>query len=358
MYHVRSPGRVNLIGEHTDYSGGYAMPIATDLATTLEAEPADDVTITSEAMGETHRFDIDAPEPVGNWTDYVRGCYAVLAEEGYEPGGFEGVLSGDLPVESGLSSSASLELAVLALLGAAYDLDLSREEIARLGQRVEHEFVGVECGLMDQFAVALSKANHALFLDLGAESYARIPIPGDLRFVIVHSGVERRLVDSPYNERRETIRAALDTLGVETSPAVDLAALQSLEETDASHLGYVVRENARVRQATTALEDGNSARFGEILVEAHEDLATNFEASTEELDFIVDRAVESGAFGARLTGAGWGGAAVVAVDGDRATAVAEEIETAYASAFPDRDVWTHLVDPADGVTVSQRPASQ
>ena len=354
MYHVRSPGRVNLIGEHTDYSGGYAMPIATDLATTLDAEPAESVTITSRAMGETRTFELDDPEPVGDWTDYVRGCYAVLDESGYDPGGFEGEIDGDLPIGAGLSSSASLELAVLAFLGAAYDFDLSREELARLGQRVENDFVGVDCGLMDQFSVALSKSNHALFVDLGEESFARIPIPADLEFVVVDSGVERSLSSTPYNDRRATIESALAALGVEHSPAVDLAALSELDDQLAKRLGYVVRENARVRQAATALEDGESERFGDILVEAHEDLAANFDASTPELDCIVETAVEHGAYGARLSGAGWGGAVVLAVDGQNAQEIAETVEHDYRERFPEREPRTYQITPADGVTVEQR----
>jgi len=354
MYHVRSPGRVNLIGEHTDYSGGYAMPIATDLATTLEAEPDDGVTITSRRMDETGSFEIDDPEPVGDWTDYVRGCYAVLQDAGYDPGGFEGEIGGDLPMGAGLSSSASLELAVLSFLGAAYDLDLSREEIARLGQRVENEFVGVDCGLMDQFAVALSKSNHALFLDLGEASFTRIPTPADIEFVVVDSGVERTLSKTPYNDRRTTVESALADLGVEHSPAVDLAALSDLGDEAAQRLGYVVRENARVRQAATALDDGDSERFGDILSEAHADLAANFDASTPELDYIVETAVEHGAYGARLTGAGWGGAVVLAVDGDSASELTARVESDYRGEFPDREPATYRIAPSDGVTVEQR----
>jgi len=354
MYHVRSPGRVNLIGEHTDYSGGYAMPIATDLATTLEAEPAEAVSVTSRRMEETRSFAIEDPEPVGDWTDYVRGCYAVLHDAGYDPGGFEGEIGGDLPIGAGLSSSASLELAVLSFLGAAYDLDLSREEIARLGQRVENEFVGVDCGLMDQFAVALSKSNHALFVDLGEASFTRIPIPADLEFVVVDSGVERSLSTTPYNDRRATVESALADLGVEHSPAVDLAALSELDGEVAQRLGYVVRENARVRQAATALDDGDSERFGDLLSEAHADLAAHFDASTPELDSIVESAVEHGAYGARLTGAGWGGAVVVAVAGDSASELAATVEDEYREEFPDREPSTYRIAPSDGVTVEQR----
>jgi galactokinase len=353
MYHVRSPGRVNLVGGHTDYSGGYAMPVATDLATTIEAETAGNVTVTSEAMAETRTFDVADPEPVGDWTDYVRGCYAVLQSEGYDPGGIEATIGGDLPLASGLSSSASLEVGVLALLAAAYDIDLSRTELARLGRRVENDFVGVDCGLLDQFSVALARENEALFLDLGNESFNRVPVPTDLQFLVVHTGVERSLSDTPYNERRATVQAALDALGVERSPSVDLAALGDLDGEQARRLGYVVRENARVRQAATALDDGDLERFGDVLVEAHGDLAGEFEASTAELDWIVEYAVENGAYGARLTGAGWGGAAVVALDAEVAPQFAAAVADDYEAAFPEREATTHLVEPADGVTVSE-----
>lgn len=351
MYRVRAPGRVNLIGEHTDYSGGYVMPVATDLGTTLTAEPATEVTVTSTAMDETRSFAVENPEPVGDWTDYVRGCYAVLQTAGYDPGGFEGTVDGDLPLGAGLSSSASLELAVLALLAAAYDIDIDRTELARLGQRVEREFVGVDCGIMDQFAVALSKQGTALFVDTETEEFDRVRVPEELELLVFHTGVDRELTDSAYNERRETVTAALEELGADSSKAVDLAQLQQLPEELATPLGYVVRENARVRQVLGALDENEPARLGEVLVEAHQDIAANFGASTPELDWVVEEAVDRGAHGARLTGAGWGGAAVAVVDADRAPSLAEELQAAYAEAFPDRDGRAWLVTPSDGVLV-------
>lgn len=350
-YRVRSPGRVNLIGGHTDYSGGYAMPMATDRQTELTATPATDVTVSSAAMDETCTFDVDDRTSAGDWTDYVRGCYAVLDDAGYDPGGFEGTVEGDLPLGSGLSSSASLELAVLTFLAAAYDLDVSRAELARLGQRVETEFVGVDCGIMDQYAVALSRADHALFLDAETGAYDRVRLPEDLQVLLFHTGTDRELADSAYNERRETVERALAELDADTSKAVDLTDLQQLSDDLARPLGYVVRENTRVRQALGALDEGDPGRLGDVLVESHQDIAANFEASTPELDWVVETAVESGAYGARLTGAGWGGAAVVLAQSRRAASLADELETAYQTEF-DVDGTALFVEPSDGVTVT------
>jgi galactokinase len=348
-----SPGRVNLIGEHTDYSSGYVLPVATDLHTRLDAEPAADVTVRSAAFDEQRSFETSDRTRTDDWTDYVKGCYAILEDEGFEPGGFRGVLSGDLPLGSGLSSSASLELAILAFLEEAYDLGLSRERLARIGQRVENDFVGVSCGIMDQFAVALGREGHALHVDTGSLDYEAVAVPADLQLVVYHTGVERELVDSAYNERRETVEAALETLGVDASTDVEEADLEALSPLQRQRLGYVVRENDRVRRATRALEDGDLERFGDLLVEAHRDIATNYEASCPELDHVVESAVEAGAYGARLTGAGWGGAAIALVDSQNAQTVAESLHETYRDRFPEHDSHFHLVTPSDGVSVTQ-----
>ena len=355
MYEVRAPGRVNLIGEHTDYTGGDAMPIATDLHTSLTAEPADHVAVRSEALGEDGRFDPADFEPEGTWLDYIKGVYHVLQAAGHDPGGFRGTLGGDLPLGSGLSSSASLELAVLALLNEAYDLDLDRTELALLGQRVENDYVGVSCGIMDQFAVALCRERSALHVDTGTLSSDPVPIPAGVRVLVFHTGVERALVDSAYNERRSTVEAALDRLGRDSSKAVTEADLSELSGLERRRVGYLRRENRRVVAAKEALAAGDLDRFGELLVTAHRDIAENYEASCPELDFVVDAAVDAGAYGARLTGAGWGGAAVAVVDAGRAETVAAELRARYADRFPERDSSTHLIEPAAGVAV-ERPA--
>ena len=356
-HRVISPGRVNLIGDHTDYTGGYVLPVATDLHTQLAASPADEVTVYSEATDDRRSFAVDDEQPSGDWTDYVKGCYAVLREEGYAPGGFDGDLSGTLPLGSGLSSSASLELAVVAFLNDAYSLGLSRERMARLSQRVENDFVGVSCGIMDQFAVALGQSGHALHLDTGSLEYDPIPIPDDVRLVVYHTGVERGLVDTAYNERRETVEGALDALGAEASTQLSEADIEdagSLSELQRQRLGYVVRENERVLRVGEALSGGDLGTVGSLLTAAHADIAANYDASCRELDFVVDQAVERGAYGARLTGAGWGGAAVALVDAADAEAFARSLHERYCEQFPDHESRYHLVTPSDGVRVERR----
>lgn len=350
-YHVRSPGRVNLVGGHTDYAGGHVLPFATDLHTCLDATPADRVTVRSATLDERRSFRTDDRDRTGSWVDYVKGCYAVLAEAGHTPGGFDGEISGTLPLGSGLSSSASLELAVLALLNEAYDLGLDRERMAVLGQRVENDFVGVDCGIMDQFAVALGRAGHALHVDTETLAYDHVPVPEDLRVVVYHTGRTHALVDSAYNERRATVEAALDTLGVDSSKALSDSDLDGLPDRQRQRLGYVVRENDRVLRAKAALEDADVETLGSILEAAHRDIAANYDASCEELDYVVESAIERGAYGARLTGAGWGGAAIALVDASAADEMARSLHDAYRDRYPDHDSDFYLVTPADGVSV-------
>ena len=352
-YRVVSPGRVNLIGEHTDYTLGHVLPMATDLHTSLEATPAEQVTVRSSAVGDRRTFETDDREREDAWIDYVKGCYAVLEDAGYDPGGFDGELGGTLPLGSGLSSSASLELAVMAFLDDAYDLGLSRERMAELSQRVENDFVGVSCGIMDQFAVALGRDGHALHIDTETLDYDPVPFPDDVQVVVYHTGVERGLIDSEYNQRRETVEAAMETLGVDTSKDVREDDLTDLPALQRQRLGYVVRENRRVERATDALEAGDIDLFGDILQAAHEDIAENYEASCEELDFFVDTAMEQGAYGARLTGAGWGGAAIALVEEAGAETFARSVHDTYRDRYPDHDSHYHLITPSDGVSVQR-----
>lgn len=340
-YRVRSPGCLTLIGGYTD---GYAVSVATDRRTELTATPATDVTITAESTGETRSFATDDHGEAGDWTDAVRGCFAVLADAGYEVGGFEGTVESPLD-----GDSPSLVVAVLAFLGAAYDLEISRSELARLARRVRAEFGGVDCGPADHAAIALSKAEHALFLDAETGEYDRLRMPDDVALLVFETGA--RGDDSALEQSRETVQAALAELGADTSKAVDLAALSRLSDRQARRLGYVVRENTRVRQALGALDEGDPERLGAVLVESHQDAASNFGASTPELDWVVEQAIEAGAYGARHTGVVPGETAVVLVDRERARQVAERLETTYAEAFPDREGRSSLVEPVDGVIV-------
>ncbi|MCU4718503.1 galactokinase [Halapricum hydrolyticum] len=347
MYQVRSPGAAVLFGDRTPDSDGYALAVATDRSTTMEAKPAEDVTV---SLGDdTRAFATADPQPAGDWADPIRGCYAVLADAGFEPGGFEGVVDGELfgsdATEGGVPADAnatsSLELAVLALLGAAYELDLSRLEIARLARRVETEFLGRDRPTAAPFAIALGKAGSALFLDAGEGTYARVAVPNGLQILTASTGT-----DSPApgaGEDGDSVRQALEELGVESSPAVDLTMLPRLDSPGADRLGYLVRENARASQAATALDDGELDRFGELLDEAHHDLAENVTVDAPGAEQIVETAREHGADGARAIGAD----IVVAVESDRAPALLEAIETG-------NELRARLVDPADGVVVSEK----
>lgn len=351
-YRVTSPGRVNLIGEHTDYTLGYVMPLATDLHNRLDATPVESaVAVHSTALEETRSFAIGDVSPGGSWIDYVKGCYAVLQAEGHDPPGFDGRITNTLPLGSGLSSSASLELAVMTLLNEVNDLGYSRAELARLSQRVETDFVGVSCGIMDQFAVALGTEHNALLVDTETLEYDLVPLPENVRIVVFHIGVDRELVESAYNERRETAESALGTIGESSSKDVSTEKLAKLSGLEKQRLGYIVRENDRVILARNHLQSGDLSRVGELLLDAHSDIATNYEASCAELDSVVDLAVEHGAYGARLTGAGWGGTAIALVDAADARSFAESVYDAYTDMYPDHDAHYHLVSPADGVRI-------
>lgn len=349
MYQVRSPGAAVLFGDRTPDSDGYALAVATDRSTTIEAKPAEDVTV---SLGDdTRTFATADPQPAGDWADPIRGCYAVLADAGFEPGGFEGVVDGELfgpdATEGGgpadANATSSLELAVLALLGAAYELNRSRLEIARLARRVETEFLGRDRPTAAPFAIALGKTGLALFLDAGEDTYARIAVPDGLQLLSVSTGTDTR--DAGTGEDRDGVQQALAELGVESSPAVDLTMLPRLDGPGADRLGYVVRENARASQAATALDDGEIERFGELLEEAHHDLTENVAEAAPGADQIVETAREHGAYGARATGPD----VVVAVESDRAPALLEAIERIET----ESELRARPVDPADGVIVTE-----
>jgi len=346
MYQVRSPGATVLFGDRTIDSDGYALAMATDRTTTIDATPAASVTVT--AGGETRTFATDETDPVGDWTDPIRGCYAVLAERGFEPGGFEGTIDGALSERWASTAGAeitdpearvSLELAVLALLGAASDLALDRVDIAGLAERVETEFFGRKYRTPLPSAIAGSAAGSVLFIDGRESSWARLAVPEPLEFLAVE--VDGNETSSDV---QEDVRQALDELGVDTSTTVDLSTLSGLEGPGTERLGYVVRENARARQATVALDDGDLNRFGELLDEAYHDATEHVQTAPTEVSQIVTTATENGAYGARLTDT----AVLIGVEGDRMATM----RAAIGDASPEGREVTRL-DPADGVVVSE-----
>ncbi len=348
MARVESPGRVNLIGEHTDYALGYVMPMAVNLHTVIEAEPGDKVELYSHQFGERLSFSIGNLVREGLWIDYVKGVYWSLIREGYRPGGVRGEISGDLPVGSGLSSSASLEVGVATLLNFIYDLKLSPIDIVVLTKRAENEFMMVPCGVLDQFAVTFGRREHVIFLDTETLEYEYVRFPRDIMVLVFYTGIRRELASSAYSERKKTVEEALTMLGRRSSKEVEESELDALPYPHRRYMGYIVRENARVLMIRDALREGDALKVGNVLTEAHWDIARNYGVSCEELDFFVKRSTELGAYGARLTGAGFGGSAIALVDSENVESVGERVSREYRERFNLNPSY-YVVRPADGV---------
>ncbi len=351
MIVVRSPGRVNIIGEHTDYALGYVMPMAVQLGLTMVSEPSTSgvTCVLSDAMGEERCFG-DELRREGAWIDYVKGVYHAIRLHGLRPVNVRARISGDLPMGSGLSSSAALEMAVAVTQNELGRLGLGRIQLAELGRAAENEFLGVPSGILDQLAIMVAEEGRAVFADTETLSYELVPVPSDIEFLVFHTGVRRSLSGTGYSERVATVRSALSRLGVRSSKEVREEHLARLTELERRRLGYVIRENARVLAAKDALRSGRVDELGRLLTEAHRDLAVNYEVSTPELDFFVNFAVSHGAYGARLTGAGFGGAAIALVDKGKGELLGRETAEEYSRRFPHRpSYWA--VRPAQGARV-------
>ncbi|NJE43443.1 galactokinase [Thermococcus sp. GR6] len=350
MYRVDSPGRVNLIGEHTDYALGYAMPMAINIHTVLHAMEDEQIRVYSQIFREVKEFSLDDIRRSGDWADYIKGIFWVLREEGHEVGGMKGILNGDLPIGSGLGSSASLELAVLAFLNEAYKLRLLPIEMALLAQKAENEFVGVPCGILDQFIMTHGKKEHVIFLDTDTLRHEYIKFPRDIQVIVFYTGVKRELANSAYAERRKVAEETLGLLGKRTSKEVEEAELRNIPSLYRRLFGYIVRENRRVLEARDALREGDVDTLGELITASHWDLARSYDVSCEELDFFVRRSLQLGAYGAKLTGTGFGGSAIAIVDSDRALSIARTVLEEYQRTF-NWEADYYLVLPTDGVAV-------
>jgi galactokinase len=328
---VHGPGRVNLIGEHTDYNGGFVLPAAISLGISIALVPSTDrsVRITLLADGTTSEFDLDRlPPRSGSGIDYIVGVAWSLAEAGLPLRGFRAVLGSDLPMSAGLSSSAALELAAAwALLPpeARPGDGPGRMRLAQLAQRAENDFVGVRCGLMDQFAASLGHADHAMLLDCRSLEYRAVRLPSDAHaLVICDSRASRQLASSAYNARRAECEEAVVVIG-ERVPSVkslrdvteemldDVAAL--LPPQTFRRVTHVVRENARTLACVAALEAGDLAAVGDLFAASHASLRDLYEVSSKELDALVETAAAApGTVAARMTGAGFGGCTVNLVE--------------------------------------------
>jgi galactokinase len=342
-----APARVNLIGEHTDYTGGLVMPMAIDFATMAVISPRDDgrAVFYSLNFDEEVSFDIASlgRTPGGHWSDYPLGVVWSLALEGVAVGGFSMSLAGDVPVGAGLSSSASLEVATaMALLWHA-GKELPLKTVATLCRRTENEFVGAKSGIMDQFVVAGAVAGRVMMLDCRSLEFDLLPLPNEVRVVVCNSMVKHEVATGEYGDRSDEVEAGQAVLrrefpGIELLRDATLADLEACKDkmsaASYARCKHVISENGRVLEAREALLRGDVTRFGELMIEAHASMRDDFAASCPEVDELVEIAVrQPGCFGARITGGGFGGCTVNLVSADKAEAFVEAVRREYKAAL-------------------------
>jgi galactokinase len=321
---VFAPGRVNLIGEHTDYSGGLVLPVAIQLGVTLTAEPANRIRLRSAAFEGVAELTLEG-EPVAElpgWARYVAAVVQLLRPEA----GLDGTLESTVPIGAGLSSSAALTVAVARALSGRPPL-----ELAHVCQEAEHRAVGVPVGLMDPAASLLGRRDHAVLLDCGTEAHRLVPLPRGLSIVVLDSGTRRSLEHSGYAQRRAELERGLVAFPDRRPLELTVEEVEAAGLDDVAHrrLRHVVAENDRVRRFVVALEQGDLSELGRLIDASHASLRDDFEVSTPALDRLAERAEAAGALGARMLGGGFGGAVVALAEADRAEAVASVAEVAY-----------------------------
>jgi galactokinase len=360
---VFAPGRVNLIGEHTDHSDGLVLPVAIGFGTSVSGVSSRHTRLRSAALPGVVELDLDgsAASELPGWGRYAASIASLLHERGRPPVGLEGTIASTLPIGAGLSSSAALTVAVGLALCRAADFELPRIELARMARQAEQLAVGVPCGLMDPAASLLAGRGHALLLDCGTEEWRLVALPSGLAIVVLDSGIRHALEHSGYAERQEELRRALVALGgrrpadVTVAEALSAARASSVDEVAIRRLRHVVSENARVRELVAVLETPGGVdlmHVGRILRAGHESLRDDYEVSLPELDLLVELACEAGAVGARLTGGGFGGSVVALVPEERAIELARSVETAYLDRSGNRGAG-YVCATADGA--GERP---
>ena len=317
-----APGRVNLIGDHTDYNDGFVLPAAINFGTHVAAKLRNDnlvCVIAKDFDNASTTFDLADMQfnKQHMWVNYVTGTIQALAQKYTLPCGMNLVVAGNVPVGAGLSSSASFELALLNTIGKLYSLELGGVDAALIGQQAENDFVGCNCGIMDQLISAMGKQHHAMLLDCRSLTYEYAPIPSHHRIVIINSNVKRGLVDSAYNERRQQCENAANILGVKALRDVSTEQLYQhqnlLSEVEFKRAKHVVSENKRTENALVALRNNDIQTLSQLMAESHQSLKQDFEVSTPELDTLVDIVAQTvgNNGGVRMTGGGFGGCVVV-----------------------------------------------
>jgi galactokinase len=360
---VRAPGRVNLIGEHTDYNDGFVLPIAIDRAAWVAASPREDARATVRALdmnNDEKGFAVgETPSSPGGWADYPAGVAWALQDADYELVGINAVLTSDVPVGSGLSSSAAIEVAFAYTWDQLGGLGIPLADLALLCQKAENDYVGVNCGIMDQMISACGQAGHAMMLDTRDMDRGYFSMPEGIAVVVADSKVRRSLSTSAYNTRRSQCEEAVRVLQTH-DPEIKALRDVSLEALNAHRdemsdvvyrrARHVVTENARVLAFSRKLYDGDLTDVGALLVKGHRSLRDDYEVSIPELDTLVEAAVEvEGCYGARLTGAGFGGCIIALAAEDAVPDVEAHLNEVYEAEYGKQPA-VYITRPADGVT--------
>jgi galactokinase len=336
---AQAPGRVNLIGEHTDYNGGFVLPTAIPQTTRVELAPRDDhiVRAWSEIVDSdigVNQYQLGQEALKRAWIDFIQGVTHLLQQDGFRLRGFDARIESNVPLGSGLSSSASLTVAVMRALREAFELKLDDVSIARLGQRVENEFVGARVGIMDPMAASLADQDTALFLDCRSLEFQRVPLPAGVELIVLNSGISHQHSAGDYNARRAECEKACTLLGVGQLRDLSVANIErvlALPKPLRRRARHVITENERVGQAVNTMQTSDLIKLGELFYTSHASMRDDYEVSIPEIDRIVELArQEPEVFGARLTGGGFGGSVVMLARAGTGRAVAERIASAYA----------------------------
>jgi len=363
-----APGRVEVLGNHTDYNEGFVLSAAIDMGTFFLAAPRDDTQCRLEAGDVMEMAQFDASDPqadsVTPWANYVKGVLAGLANHGDLAHGFDALFFGNVPLGAGLSSSAALEISAGLALSALYGIQVEKLDLARIGQAAEHEYAGVKCGLLDQITSLFGRENHLVMSDFRTVEADSVPLGDDAVFLMCNTSVKHALVDGEYNERRAHCEEAASFFKTALEHPVSALRDVSWEEWEqhsagmeplaASRSAHVIGENTRVLEGRDLLVNGRLEEFGKLMFASHESSRVSFENSCPELDFLVDTAKQlPGVAGARLSGGGFGGSAVALVHPRDVDVVSHAISAAYDKEF-GHPCDVRVVRPSDGAAVLER----
>lgn len=356
---VRAPGRVNLIGEHTDYNDGFVLPLAIDRAVWIALRPASTKQVVLHALdlNQSAEFSLkNIKHENQEWVEYVKGTAWALQQAGYLLAGWEGLITSSIPIGAGLSSSAALELAAARAFAAVSGYPWDAVKMARIGQQAERDWVGVNCGIMDQMISALGRAGHALLMDCRSLKTNLVPLPPDMAVVVLDTATRRGLVDSAYNIRRQQCNVAARFFGVPALRDVSRdefdAKAAALDPVVFRRARHVIEENFRTRDAVQAMSRKDAAKLGRLINASHASLRDDFEVSSPQLDQMVDCAQqESACYGARMTGAGFGGCAIAIVQSEAVHDFCETVTINYQKAAGLKPE-IYVCTATDGATIS------